>query len=43
MPSSGMLRLVDLVRIEVSEDRISYIIMVRRIDDVGTTLALTNN
>jgi hypothetical protein len=42
MPSSGMLRLVGLVRIDVSEKYIAYIIGVERISELGT-LAVTSN
>jgi hypothetical protein len=41
MPSSGMLRHVALVRIDVLEERIAYIIRVARIGEPGTTLAVT--
>jgi hypothetical protein len=37
---SGMLRLVALVRTDVSEKRVSSIIGVTRIGDLGTTLAV---
>jgi hypothetical protein len=43
MPSSGMLRIVALVRTDVSEELSASIIMVTRIGEVGTTLAVTNN
>jgi hypothetical protein len=43
MPSSGMLRHVDLVRTDVSEECIATIIKVTRIGKVGTTLAVTSN
>jgi hypothetical protein len=43
MPSSGMLRRVDLVRTDVSEERIASIIRVTRIGGIGTTLAVTSN
>jgi hypothetical protein len=39
MPSSDMLRRVALVRTDVSEERIAFIIMVTRIGELGTTLA----
>jgi hypothetical protein len=39
MPSSGMLRLVALVRTDVSEERSASIIRVTRIGELGTTLA----
>jgi hypothetical protein len=41
MPSSGMLRSVALVRIDVLEEHIAYIIRVTRIGELGTTLAVT--
>jgi hypothetical protein len=41
MPSSGMLRRVALVRTDVSEESISSIIRVKRIGELGTTLAVT--
>jgi hypothetical protein len=34
---------VDLVRIDVSEERIASIIRVTRIGELGTTLTVTNN
>jgi hypothetical protein len=43
MPSSGMLRRVNLVRTDVSEERITSVIWVTRIDELGTTLAVTKN
>jgi hypothetical protein len=43
MPSSGMLRLVTLVRTYVSEDCIAYVIRVTRIGELGTTLAVSSN
>jgi hypothetical protein len=43
MSSSGMLRHVDLVRIDVSEELSVSIIKVKRIGELGTTLALTSN
>jgi hypothetical protein len=43
MASSGMLRRVALVRTEVSEERNASIIRLRRIDDLGKTLAVTSN
>jgi hypothetical protein len=42
MVSSGLLRRVALVSTDVSED-IASIIMVTRIGDLGTTLALPTN
>jgi hypothetical protein len=41
MPSSGMLRRVLLVKIDVSEEHISSIIRLKRIGELGTTLAVT--
>jgi hypothetical protein len=43
MLSSGMLRRVALVRTDVSEECISSIIRVKRIDELGITLAVTDN
>jgi hypothetical protein len=43
MSSSRMLRRVALGRTDVSEELSAYIIMVTRIDDLGTTLAVTSN
>jgi hypothetical protein len=43
MPSSGMLRRVAFVRIDVSEERSASFIRVTRIGELGTTLALTSN
>jgi hypothetical protein len=43
MQSSGMWRRVVLVRTDVSEERIAYIIRATRVGDIGTTLALTKN
>jgi DNA-binding TFAR19-related protein (PDSD5 family) len=43
MASSGMLRRVALVRIDVSEELSSAIIRVTRIGELGTTLAVTIN
>jgi hypothetical protein len=42
MPSSEMLRRVVLVRIDVSEKCIAYIIRVTRIGELVTTLALSS-
>jgi hypothetical protein len=41
--SSGMLRLVALVRTDVSEELNASIIRVTRIGELGTTLAVTSN
>jgi hypothetical protein len=38
-----MLRRVALVETDVSEERVTYIIRVTRIDELGTTLAVTSN
>jgi hypothetical protein len=43
MPSSGALRCVAPVLIDVSEDRSSSIIRVIRIDELATQLAVTSN
>jgi hypothetical protein len=43
MVSSGMLRRVDLVRTDVSEERSASFIRVTRIGELGTTLAATSN
>jgi hypothetical protein len=43
MPSSGMLRLVAIVGIDVSEERGASIIRVTRIGELGTSLAVTSN
>jgi hypothetical protein len=43
MLSSGMLRRVDLVRTEVSEELSASFIRVTRIGEVGTTLVVTSN
>jgi hypothetical protein len=40
---SGMLRPVALVRTDVSEERISSMIRVTRIGDLGATLAVSSN
>jgi hypothetical protein len=40
MPSSGMLRRVVLIRTDVSEEFSASIIMVTRIGELGTTLAV---
>jgi hypothetical protein len=41
--SSGMLRRADLVRADVLEELSASFIMVTRIGEVGTTLAVTSN
>jgi hypothetical protein len=38
-----MLRRVALVRTDISEERIASILRVRRIGELGTTLAVTSN
>jgi hypothetical protein len=43
MASFGMLRRVALVRTDVSEELSSSFIRMRRIGELGTTLAVTNN
>jgi hypothetical protein len=43
MASSGMLRRVALVRTDVSEELGASIIRVRRIGELGTTLAVSSN
>jgi hypothetical protein len=43
MPSAGMLRGVALVRTDVSKECSTSIIRVTRIDELGTTLAVTSN
>jgi hypothetical protein len=43
MASSGMLRRVALVRTDVSEELSLSFIRVTRIDELGTTLAVTSN
>jgi hypothetical protein len=43
MASSGMLHRVALVRTDVSEELGTSIIMVTRIGELGTTLAVTSN
>jgi hypothetical protein len=43
MPSSGILHRMDLVRTDVSEERIASIMRVTRIEELGTTLVVTNN
>jgi hypothetical protein len=43
MMSSEMLRRVDLVRTDVSEESSAFIITVIRIGELGTTLVVTSN
>jgi hypothetical protein len=43
MPSSGMLRRVDLVRTDVYEELSASIIRVTRIGQLGRTLVVTSN
>jgi hypothetical protein len=43
MPSSGMLRRLALVRTDVSEERISSIMSVKRTGELGTMLAVISN
>jgi hypothetical protein len=43
MPYSGMLSHVAVVRTEVSEERIAFMIRVTRIGELGTTLVVTSN
>jgi hypothetical protein len=43
MPSSGMLCRVALVKTDVSVERITSIIRVTRIGELGTTLAVTSS
>jgi hypothetical protein len=43
MASSGILRHVDLVRNDVSEELSATIIRVKRICELGTALAVTSN
>jgi hypothetical protein len=43
MPFSAMLRLVALVRADVSKESSISNIMVTRIDELGTTLAVISN
>jgi hypothetical protein len=42
MASSGMLRRMTIVRTDVSEERSASFIRVTRIDELGTTLAVTS-
>jgi hypothetical protein len=43
MSFSAMLRRVAVIRTYVSEERIASIIIVARIEDLKTTMAVTNN
>jgi hypothetical protein len=43
MPSTGTLRRVVLVRIDISDECIAFTIIVIRIGVLGTTLAITSN
>jgi hypothetical protein len=43
MAASGMLRRVELVRTDVSEELGASFIRVTRIDELGTTLVVTSN
>jgi hypothetical protein len=43
MASSGMIRRVTLVRTDVSEELIASFIMVTRVGELGTPLAVTSN
>jgi hypothetical protein len=43
MPSSGMLRCLDLVRADVSEKRITFINRLTSIGELGTKLAVTSD
>jgi hypothetical protein len=43
MASSVMLRRVDFIRTDLSEELNAYFIKVTRIGELGTTLALTGN
>jgi hypothetical protein len=43
MPSSGKWRRVDLVKTDISEERVVSIIRVEKISELGTTLAVNNN
>jgi hypothetical protein len=43
MPFSGMLRRVALARTEVLKKNIAFTIKVKRISELGTTLAVTSN
>jgi hypothetical protein len=43
MPSAGLLPCVVLVRADVSEELITFIISMTRIGELGTTLTVTAN
>jgi hypothetical protein len=43
MPFSGMWRSVDLAITDVSEERIAFVIRMKRSDELETTLAVTSN
>jgi hypothetical protein len=43
MPNSGMLSRVTIIRTDVSEELSTSIIIVTRISEIGTMLALTSN
>jgi hypothetical protein len=43
MASSGMLRRIDLIRIDVSEERSDSFISMTTIGELGTTLAVTSS
>jgi hypothetical protein len=43
MPSSGMLHYVALVRTDISEERITSIIRLTRMGELGITLAVIGN
>jgi hypothetical protein len=43
MPSSGIISRVALVRNDVSEERVAFVIWLTRLGERGTTLAVTSN